>query len=140
MKRFWLIKRKRLSRFFNNNIKIIIDNDIISINRSHLNYLIYTIIVSKKRRIHSIPPNHHSSSLARSSPLSIHNHSNFINRSSNILSFHTARLFISFAFRSACDLSYIPFYFLPSSCSLTKELNYNDLYNQRLRYAFLFFT
>lgn len=87
----------------------------------------------EKRQIYSIPPNHHLSSL----PISIHNHSNLIIHSSNILSFHTAR-FVSFAFRSACDLSYIPFYFLPSSCSLTKELNYNDLYNQRLRYAFLF--
>lgn len=81
-------------------------------------------------------------------------HSSFVIRQSSWLSFtiiqslQSLPIILSFrahiyslrshASHPVCNLS-CPILFPPtSSCFLTKELNYNDLYNQRLRYAFLF--
>lgn len=74
--------------------------------------------------------------VARSSCLSIHCHST---RNHSIVSCIRSSFVLAFVYFSSCLWFIIShFTFSRCLCFLTKELNYNDLYNQRLRYAFLF--
>lgn len=125
------------SRFFLPE-KILLDKLFDLLNNFSMNFCA-SDLVAKETRMYSISSLiYRSLSIARSPLLLIHYHA--ISSITQYYSLASCARSIRFSHvRFILPVIYhIPFYFLPPSCFLTKELNYNDLYNQRLRYAFLF--